>query len=92
MSWDQIKEVSKKKFAHIGNHSYSHEYLVDMKNQEIIEDINKNRRWDAGNYLEHRQSEVIRTVDIEELRENWEIEVIVNWSQVLDEKSKNKNK
>ncbi|HAV28524.1 MAG TPA: hypothetical protein DCW93_01270 [Saprospirales bacterium] len=58
----------------------------------IIEDINKNRRWDAGNYLEHRQSEVIRTVDIEELRENWEIEVIVNWSQVLDEKSKNKNK
>ena len=41
MSWDQIKEVSKKKFAHIGNHSYSHEYLVDMKNQEIIEDINK---------------------------------------------------
>tara|TARA_B110000037_G_scaffold4401_1_gene4787 strand:+ start:3451 stop:5052 length:1602 start_codon:yes stop_codon:yes gene_type:complete len=58
----------------------------------IIEDINKNRRWDAGNYLVHRQSEVIRTVDIEELRENWEIEVIVNWSQVLDEKSKNKNK
>ena len=58
----------------------------------IIEDINKNRRWDAGNYLEHRQSEVIRTLDIEELRENWEIEVIVNWSQVLDEKSKNKNK
>ena len=58
----------------------------------IIEDINKNRRWDAGNYLEHRQSEVIRTLDIEELRENWEIEVIVNWSQVLDEKSKNINK
>ncbi len=58
----------------------------------IIEDLNKNRRWDAGNYLEHRQSEVIRTLDIEELRENWEIEVIVNWSQVLDEKSKNKNK
>jgi peptidoglycan/xylan/chitin deacetylase (PgdA/CDA1 family) len=40
MSWDQIKEVSKEKFAHIGNHSYTHEYLVDMKNQEIIDDIN----------------------------------------------------
>ena len=53
----------------------------------IIEDVNKNRRWDAGNYLEHRQSEVIRTVDIEELRENWEVEAKVNWSQVLNQKS-----
>ncbi|MDC0426766.1 polysaccharide deacetylase family protein [Pelagibacteraceae bacterium] len=41
MSWDQIKEISKEKFAHIGNHSYSHEYLIDMTDQEIIEDINK---------------------------------------------------
>ena len=41
MSWDQIKEISKEKFVHIGNHSFSHEYLVDMKNQEIIDDINK---------------------------------------------------
>lgn len=58
----------------------------------IIEDINKNRRWDAGNYLEHRQSEVIRTVDIEELRENWEVEAKVNWSQVLNQKPTNKKK
>jgi len=41
MNWDQIKEISKEKFAHIGNHSYSHEYLVDMSNQEIINDINR---------------------------------------------------
>ena len=40
MNWSQIKEVSKEKFAHIGNHSYSHEYLIDMKDQEIINDIN----------------------------------------------------
>jgi poly-beta-1,6-N-acetyl-D-glucosamine N-deacetylase len=40
MDWDQINEVSKEKFAHIGNHSYSHEYLVDMKDQDIINDIN----------------------------------------------------
>ena len=39
MDWEQIKEVSRKKFAHIGNHSYSHEYLVDMNDQEIIDDI-----------------------------------------------------
>ena len=41
MSWDQIKEVSKEKFTHVGNHGFSHEYLVDMKNQEIINDINR---------------------------------------------------
>jgi peptidoglycan/xylan/chitin deacetylase (PgdA/CDA1 family) len=40
MDWGQIKEVSKEKFSHIGNHSYSHKYLIDMKNQEIINDIN----------------------------------------------------
>ena len=40
MNWDQIKEVSKEQFAHIGNHGYSHEYLVDMKDQEIMDDIN----------------------------------------------------
>jgi poly-beta-1,6-N-acetyl-D-glucosamine N-deacetylase len=39
MSWDQIEEVSNEKFAHIGNHSFSHEYLIDMKNNEIINDI-----------------------------------------------------
>ena len=41
MGWDQINEISKEKFTHIGNHSYSHEYLVDMNDQDIIDDINK---------------------------------------------------
>ena len=41
MSWDQIKEISKEKFVHIGNHSYSHEYLVDTTNQEITNDIDR---------------------------------------------------
>ena len=41
MSWAQIKEISKEKFVHIGNHSFSHEYLVDKKNEEIIYDINR---------------------------------------------------
>ena len=40
MSWKQIKEISKENFVHIGNHSYSHEYLIDMSNQEIMDDIN----------------------------------------------------
>ena len=41
MNWAQIKEISKEKFVHIGNHSFSHEYLVDTKDEEIIYDINR---------------------------------------------------
>ena len=41
MSWVQINEIAKKKFVHIGNHSFSHEYLVDKKNEEIIYDIKR---------------------------------------------------
>tara|TARA_B100000780_G_scaffold34238_1_gene21365 strand:+ start:127 stop:1059 length:933 start_codon:yes stop_codon:yes gene_type:complete len=40
MTWDQIKEISKEKFVHIGNHSYSHEYLIDKTDDEISNDIN----------------------------------------------------
>ena len=40
MNWQQIIEISKEKFVHIGNHSYSHEYLIDKKNEEIISDLN----------------------------------------------------
>ena len=41
MNWAQINEISKEKFVHIGNHSFSHEYLVDKENEEIINDINR---------------------------------------------------
>ncbi len=39
MTWDQIKEVEKEKFAYIGNHSHSHEYLVDFSFKEFKKDI-----------------------------------------------------
>ena len=39
MNWDQLKEISKEPFVHIGNHGYSHDYLVDKSDQEIIDDI-----------------------------------------------------
>ena len=41
MTWDQIKEVEKEKFAYIGNHSHSHEYLTDFSFKEFKEDILK---------------------------------------------------
>ena len=40
MTWNQIKEISKEEFVHIGNHSYSHEYLVDEADAVIRNDIN----------------------------------------------------
>jgi len=30
MTWDQIKEIEKEKFAFIGNHSHTHEYLINF--------------------------------------------------------------
>jgi len=40
MTWTQIKELEKETFAYIGNHSHSHEYLVDLKNEDFLSDIN----------------------------------------------------
>ena len=41
MTWDQIREISKEDFVEIGNHSHTHEYLVD-ENQDLIKsDIEK---------------------------------------------------
>tara|TARA_B110000444_G_scaffold258471_1_gene299502 strand:- start:951 stop:2108 length:1158 start_codon:yes stop_codon:yes gene_type:complete len=39
MNWKQIKEIEKEKNVYIGNHSHSHEYLVDFKETEITNDI-----------------------------------------------------
>ena len=41
MTWDQIRKVSKEKFAFIGHHSHTHEYLIDGTNNEFVEDIKK---------------------------------------------------
>ena len=41
MNWEQIKEISKEKFVEIGNHSHTHEYLVDEKDEIIKADIQK---------------------------------------------------
>ncbi len=41
MTWDQIREISKEDFVEIGNHSHTHEYLVDEEIQFIEDDIKK---------------------------------------------------
>jgi len=41
MSWDQIREISNENFVEIGNHSHTHEYLVDENENVIKDDIQK---------------------------------------------------
>ncbi len=41
MNWEQIKEVSDYDFAYIGNHSHTHEYLLDFSHDEFEKDIKK---------------------------------------------------
>ena len=41
MSWEEIKEIEKEKFAFIGNHSHSHEYLLDFSFENFKNDIIK---------------------------------------------------
>ncbi len=41
MSWDEIREIAKENFVHIGNHSHTHEYLIDLTPSEIKNDIKK---------------------------------------------------
>jgi peptidoglycan/xylan/chitin deacetylase (PgdA/CDA1 family) len=39
MTWDQIIEIDKSDLGTIGNHSHSHEYLIDWKNDKIKDDL-----------------------------------------------------
>tara|TARA_B110000003_G_scaffold109308_1_gene111898 strand:- start:540 stop:1571 length:1032 start_codon:yes stop_codon:yes gene_type:complete len=39
MTWDQIRELEKEAIVYIGNHSHSHNYLVDLKNDDFMNDI-----------------------------------------------------
>tara|TARA_B100000683_G_C12492080_1_gene554884 strand:- start:466 stop:1398 length:933 start_codon:yes stop_codon:yes gene_type:complete len=41
MNWDQIRELSNSENVEIGNHSHSHEYLVDESAEVIQKDISK---------------------------------------------------
>ena len=41
MDWDQIIELNNSKYVEIGNHSHSHEYLVDEEPKLIKSDIEK---------------------------------------------------
>ena len=39
MNWNQIREIEKTSFGSIGNHSHSHDYLVDLDTKKFKNDI-----------------------------------------------------
>ena len=39
MTWDQIREIAASDLVTIGNHSHSHEYLIDWDKKKIREDL-----------------------------------------------------
>ena len=41
MNWEQIKEIEREDFAFIGNHSHSHEYLLEFNLDTFKSDILK---------------------------------------------------
>jgi uncharacterized protein (DUF2141 family) len=43
----------------------------------LVEDRNRNGRWDTGDYFAHRQPELIFSKKLEALRANWELEAVM---------------
>ena len=41
MSWEDIREIDKYDFVEIGNHSHSHDYLIDFTEVDIKDDLKK---------------------------------------------------
>ena len=41
MTWDEIREIEETDFGYIGNHSHSHEYLINFKFDDFKDDIDK---------------------------------------------------
>ena len=44
MTWEQVKELQKSELVEIGNHSHTHEYLVDESSSIIKDDILKSKK------------------------------------------------
>ena len=47
----------------------------------ITEDENDNCRWDSGDWWSKKQPESVRIKKIEQLRANWDTEVVIDWSK-----------
>jgi Bacterial Ig-like domain len=55
---------------------------------QLIEDRNRNGRWDTGNYFESRSPEAVWRKELEALKANWELEAVFDASDTKGKKKK----
>ena len=73
-----------KTVALVDSISFTLQGLVPEKyNVEIIQDTNKNGKWDAADYDEKRQPEFYHYYKGERTRENRDTEIIISWGDVI---------
>ncbi|MBX2876814.1 MAG: Ig-like domain-containing protein [Saprospiraceae bacterium] len=58
----------------------------------IITDVNRNGRWDTGEYDTQRQPEPIYTRPLEDVRANWDVEATVRLGEKMPEPERNANR
>jgi len=58
----------------------------------LLEDTNKNGKWDTGDYTKKRQAEKIAKSQLEKLRENWELSTTISLSILNFENDEAKGK
>ena len=71
MTWEQIKEIEKENFAFIGNHSHTHEYLINfsfsvpsislasISSNQSFAALVRNRYWSTGSPISNPHSSAI---------------------------------
>ena len=72
----EAKKVLYEQYVEQTSPSYSFPFLkAGNYRLRVIEDRNRNKKWDTGSYLKHLQAEPVHYFAKEiELRANWEIE------------------
>ena len=86
----EAKKVLYEQYVEQASPSYSFPFLkAGNYRLRVIEDRNRNKKWDTGNYLKHLQAEPVRYFAKEiELRANWEIEQEISFAEQAEEKPK----
>lgn len=46
---------------------------------KLLEDQNRNGKWDSGDYFKHRQPEPIYIRNLDPLRPNWDMDLTIDW-------------